>query len=264
MLDRHSERVQSKRNRRHPKRSLLRSRWLRAAIAVSTVVAVGTSVATAPALASDTRHVAARIAPLQVVARRPALPFGAHAIGALTGSRELSAAVSLKLRNPVALTSFIDDASNPRSTSFRRYLAAGQFASRFGPSKATIAAVERALTHDGLKVTGLSSNGILIQFKGSVCPHGGRRSTPISSRCGSPTDHSGRRRRQPSGSRRRSPPDVQAVVGLDQLVPRDRRPSATDRGRRTRAHLHAQLAKSTSTARQSLAPTRSLSRRTVR
>ena len=244
MLDRHSERVQSKRNRRHPKRSLLRSRWLRAAIAVSTVVAVGTSVATAPALASDTRHVAARIAPLQVVARRPALPFGAHAIGALTGSRELSAAVSLKLRNPVALTSFIDDASNPRSTSFRRYLAAGQFASRFGPSKATIAAVERALTHDGLKVTGLSSNGILIQFKGSVSLMEAAFHTDLESvrlANGSLGQATTTTVRLPSSIA----PDVQAVVGLDQLVPLTAGPMRLTRSPNARTPA-PQLAKSDS------------------
>ena len=54
------------------------------------------------------------------------------------------------------------------SSSFARYLAKGSFADRFGPLPSTISKVRTVLRADGLDVTGISSDGLFVGFKGSA------------------------------------------------------------------------------------------------
>ena len=54
----------------------------------------------------------------------------------------------------------------PGSALFRHYLPPGAFAGRFGPTAATIDAIKKQLSGDGLKVTGVSRDGLLVRFQG--------------------------------------------------------------------------------------------------
>jgi hypothetical protein len=109
-----------------------------------------------------------RANPLVVVAARPKVPAGAKVIGPTAKSRVLIGAVALKSRDAAGLTAFATAVSSPSSSLYHHYLAPGAFATRFGPTSASISAVKSELRRDGLNVTSVSSNGLLVEWKGSV------------------------------------------------------------------------------------------------
>ena len=112
---------------------------------------------------------AAASAPAMVrVGAAPRVPTGAHSLGTVSSSASLSGTVVLKPRDNAALVQFVNAVSNPSSPLFHQYLPAGAFASRFGPTKATIDAVRSQLTAGGLRVTGVSSDGLLVNFSGTA------------------------------------------------------------------------------------------------
>ncbi len=107
-------------------------------------------------------------APHQVVVQRAALAPQGEDLGAPASSSAQSGSVVLKPRDQAALQTFIGKVSNPRSPEYRHYLAAGQFASRFGPTQSTISAVESTLRNAGLTVSGVSSDGLMVNFSGTT------------------------------------------------------------------------------------------------
>lgn len=113
--------------------------------------------------------VAAASSPRMVrVGAAPRVPAGARSLGAASSSASLSGTVVLKPRDNAALVRFIDAVSDPSSPLYHQYLPAGAFAGRFGATKATIDDVRSQLAADGLRVTGVSSDRLLINFSGSV------------------------------------------------------------------------------------------------
>jgi kumamolisin len=102
------------------------------------------------------------------VGAAPRVPASAQSLGAVSSSASLSGTVVLKPRDNAALVQFIDGVSNPSSPLFHRYLPARAFAGRFGPTGAMIAAVRSQLAADGLRVTGVSGDGVLVDFSGST------------------------------------------------------------------------------------------------
>ncbi|MGO9196717.1 MAG: protease pro-enzyme activation domain-containing protein [Acidimicrobiales bacterium] len=160
----------------------------------------------------------ARLDSLASVQAAPRLaPLGARALGPVRATTEISGALALEPRSQAAITRFISDVTNPHSPLYHHYLAKGQYADRFGPTKATIAAVRHQLLSDGLKVTSVSSNGLLVAWRGSASRvetafHTGlERVSLAGGALGQATTSSVR---LPVSIAR----DVQAVVGLDDLV----------------------------------------------
>jgi hypothetical protein len=96
------------------------------------------------------------------------VPAGDRALGPVVSSASQTAAIVLRPRNETALTSFIASVTSKSSRHYHQYLARGAFADRFGPTRSTIATVERSLTDDGLHVNGVSSDGMLVTFRGSA------------------------------------------------------------------------------------------------
>ena len=194
-----------------------RARRLAGSAVASTLVAGLAAAAGGNALAS------ASVRPAQVdhlVAIQAAprlLPLGAHAIGAVRATEEISGGLALKPRSQAAITQFISDVTNSHSLLYHHYLAKGQYAARFGPTKATIAAVRNELRNEGLKVTGVSSNGLLVGFRGTASRveaafHTGlERVSLAKGGIGQATTSSVR---LPSSIAH----NVQAVLGLDNLV----------------------------------------------
>jgi hypothetical protein len=113
------------------------------------------------------RSSAASGAPVSITAA-PRIPSGAKAIGAVSGATTQTGALVLRPRDEAALKQFIGEVSDSRSASFHRYLAPGAFASRFGPTQATIEAVKSQLAGDGLRVTNVASDGLIVSFTGSA------------------------------------------------------------------------------------------------
>ncbi len=141
-----------------------------AALTLALALAIPAAAASAtakPATAPDRQAGTelSRLVPVQAAAR--ILP-GDRAIGAVTGSSQITAAIAMRLPNQQAVTKFIDETSDPRSRQFHQYLSRGQFAQRFGPSPAAVKAVENQLARDGLKVGAVSANRLLVSFSGSA------------------------------------------------------------------------------------------------
>jgi hypothetical protein len=153
----------------------------------------------------------------KAVAPAPRIPHGATSLGPMSASATVKGAVVLQPRDEGALTRFISQVTTKKSPLFHHYLAPGAFAARFGPTAATISVVKSTLQHEGLSVTSVARDGMIIDF-----------SAPAS-RVESAFRTSLKRYKLPGGSTGygrtsaiRVPStiahDVTAVVGLDNLV----------------------------------------------
>lgn len=105
---------------------------------------------------------------LETVMRAPALIARSTDLGHVDRDATIQGAVGLEPRDARALTQFIAAVTTRGSALFHHYLRPGQFAARFGPSVATIAAVTSTLARGGLQVSGVSSNRLLVSFHGSA------------------------------------------------------------------------------------------------
>jgi hypothetical protein len=206
----------------HPRRPAARF------VAVLAVAALG--LATAP-------FVGARSAggeSTTVLSLRPVLPPGVTPGGPVPAGKVLSGVVALRPSRPTALAAYAAAVTAPGSGLYHRYLPAGQFAAEFGPSPASITAVEGQLRHDGLHVSGVAGNGLLVAFRGSAA----RVSMAFGTSMSTYRLAGGRRvfanttsPRLPTGVARL----VQAVVGLDDLLVPAGGPARPAGGRRAAA-----------------------------
>lgn len=105
---------------------------------------------------------------LDVVMKAPSIVAKSTLIGKVASNTTIEGAVGLKPRNEAALTQFIAGVTTKGSSTFHHYLAAGQFQSKFGPTAATVDSVKTALKNDGLTVSKVSSNGLLVDFSGTA------------------------------------------------------------------------------------------------
>ncbi|MEW2306465.1 S53 family peptidase [Streptomyces sp. NPDC006655] len=136
-------------------------RRARAIVAASTAaVALVAVTATASAAVAQGgtagSHAPRRIGPA------PRVPAGATVTGATAPGTTLHLSVNLAPRDPQALADFVTAVSTPGNAQYHHYLAKGQFASVFGPTGATIAAVSGALKAAGLSPGKVSPDGLSI------------------------------------------------------------------------------------------------------
>ncbi|KDN84217.1 protease pro-enzyme activation domain-containing protein [Kitasatospora cheerisanensis] len=140
-----------------------RSLALAAALAVLPLTAVSLGVGTAQA--APTPNASARVALPQTVT--PAVARS-HKQGDVPADRQISVAVSLKLRNTAELDRFLSAVSTPGATEFGHYLTPAQFNERFGPTQADVDQVRAFLTAQGLKVASVSENRQVVNATGSA------------------------------------------------------------------------------------------------
>ena len=117
------------------------------------------------AVSADAGTATPRLASVQ---RAAAAPVGAQALGAPAADASQTGYVVLKPRDEQSLKSFIASVTKLHSSQYHQYLKAGQFAAKFGPSSSTIAAVKSQLSADGLTVTSVARDGMLIGFSGTT------------------------------------------------------------------------------------------------
>jgi hypothetical protein len=105
--------------------------------------------------------------PLRVgqIARPPA---GAVRLGAVASGQAIHVDVTLKLPHPAALKAFLTAVHDRRSPLFGHFLMRGQFGPRFGPSLATVRAVENVLRAKGLRPGRVASDRIVIPLTASA------------------------------------------------------------------------------------------------
>ena len=100
-------------------------------------------------------HVPAAIARLQSVSR-------------LQSTQSLDLVIGLPLRNQEALTTLLQQISDPASPSFRLYLTPEQFTARFGPTEEDYRKVIGFAESNKLKVAGTHPNRTLIEVNATV------------------------------------------------------------------------------------------------
>ncbi len=102
----------------------------------------------------------------------PPIPRGAARLGAVAGSAVLHLDVTLRVRNPSALTSFIAALSDRQSPLFHHFLRRGQFGARFGPTKAQVAVVDAALRSRGLSPGPVTAGRLAIPVTATAATAG--------------------------------------------------------------------------------------------
>jgi kumamolisin len=100
-----------------------------------------------------------------LMAAKPQLPHGAKALGAVSPSATVSGAVVLQPRDESGLTRFISQVTDKHSPLFHQYLTPSEYAAKFGPTPASIAAVEAQLRASGLTVTKVARDGLVVGFE---------------------------------------------------------------------------------------------------
>lgn len=100
--------------------------------------------------------------------KAPAILSRSRFLSHVSKQSQIEGAIGLTPRNEAGLKQFITAVTTPGSASYHHYLKKGEFARRFGPSAATIAAVRSALEKDRLQIKGVSSNHLLVSFSGSA------------------------------------------------------------------------------------------------
>jgi len=90
------------------------------------------------------------------------VPHGSAPIGALPASTTMHIEVALAPRDPAALSQFANQVSTPGSPLYHDYIARGQFAPLFGPTRATIDSVYAALRARGLHAGAISADHLSI------------------------------------------------------------------------------------------------------
>jgi subtilase family serine protease len=92
----------------------------------------------------------------------------AHLVGAASAQQHLNLSVGLQLRNQQELQTLLSDLSNPQSPSYHRFLSSQQFVDEFGPTADQQQQVIDYLQQQGLHITHLSSNSLLIDASATV------------------------------------------------------------------------------------------------
>ena len=89
-------------------------------------------------------------------------------IGNLPAETNLNLAIGLPLRNRKALTTLLQQISDPSSPNYRHYLTPEQFTEQFGPAPEQYAAVMAFARTSGFKVTGTHPNRLLLDVRARV------------------------------------------------------------------------------------------------
>ena len=91
----------------------------------------------------------------------------APAQGSLSTTSRIPLAITLRPRDQAGLDAFVASVGNPHSASYRHFLTAGQFESRFAPTAADVAAVKDFLHSSGFTVTAVSGNRQVVDATGT-------------------------------------------------------------------------------------------------
>lgn len=98
----------------------------------------------------------------------PAAVARIHAIGLLPETNRLRLVIGLPLQNKAGLDGVIAGLYDPAGPNYHQWLTPGQFTQRFGPTEEDYQKVVGYLESNGLRVTSLCSNRMLVDVEGSV------------------------------------------------------------------------------------------------
>jgi subtilase family serine protease len=92
----------------------------------------------------------------------------AQDVGPSPATDTVSASIILKVRNPLLLETFVALSQEPLLPTYHRFLSTGQFADLFAPSKADIATITRFLAANGITVTEVFADRLVMHATGTV------------------------------------------------------------------------------------------------
>ena len=131
-----------------------RSRLLQAALAAATLALVPN--AAQAAIFAPSTHA------------QSGIPAGSRELGAVAHSTTVHAAVALAPRDAAGLAAYAQGVATLGSPLYHHYLSVGQFAARFAPTAAQVAAVRASLATDGLAPGTISANGLTLPVTASA------------------------------------------------------------------------------------------------
>jgi subtilase family serine protease len=91
-----------------------------------------------------------------------------HAVGAVAKSARVNFELVLKLRNASGAQSLVRAISSPGSASYRHYLTASQWESRFSPATSAVSTARKWLASEGFKVGAVSKDRITVSASGTA------------------------------------------------------------------------------------------------
>src|SRR3989440_5661687 len=92
----------------------------------------------------------------------------AHLLQATDANQQLNLSIGLKIRNQADLDSLLQDMYDPQSAQYHHYLTPDQFNQLFAPTSDQVQQVVSFLQSQGLAVTGIAPNNLLIDATGIV------------------------------------------------------------------------------------------------
>jgi hypothetical protein len=150
------------------RRRLVASAAALLAVAPFAATAQSASAASVSAKPAPLSAAALRAARAVAIGARPLIPANYRPLGAVAPTASEIGAIIVRPRNEQALKTFVSSVTAKGSPMYHQYLARGQYRSRFGPSAATIATIKQALRAEGLDVSDVSADGLMVNFRGSA------------------------------------------------------------------------------------------------
>jgi kumamolisin len=98
----------------------------------------------------------------------PPLVSQARLVGPADAQQQLNLSVGLQLRNRQDLANLLSDLYNPRSPRYHHFLTSQEFTAEFGPTADQVQQVVSYLKQQGLSITNVSPNGLLIDANATV------------------------------------------------------------------------------------------------
>jgi subtilase family serine protease len=96
------------------------------------------------------------------------IPAGSRELGAVAHNTTVHAAVALAPRDAAGLAAYAQGVATPGSPLYHHYLSVSEFAARFAPTAAQVAAVRTSLAKDGLAPGTISANGLTLPVTASA------------------------------------------------------------------------------------------------
>jgi len=130
--------------------------------AVAALALLGLLIAPVPAFATAR----ARASEVRLATMAPRVPAGASRLGSLAASQQLTITIALRPTHTDRLSALLADLYDPASARYQHWLAPGEFAREFGPSRQQIDTVTSWLHGQGLRDT--SVTGLAVHATGSA------------------------------------------------------------------------------------------------
>ncbi len=91
-----------------------------------------------------------------------------HRVRPLPRKQRIDLAIGLPLRHREELDRLLEQVSDPRSTNYRRYLSADEFAERFGPTQEDYDKLSTFMAANGFAISGTHANRMILDVSGAV------------------------------------------------------------------------------------------------